>query len=182
MKKILKSALFTLVFGISTSIYAQKFGYIDTNELLASMPEKSNAETQIQNYAKELEVQLKTMSAEFDSKVADYQAKSATMTEAIKKTKEKELMDLQERIKEFQSTAQGEIERKEKELLQPMIEKAKKGIEEVAKENKFTYVFDSGVGVLLYKPEGDDIMPLVRKKLNITAPVAPAQGPVGPRK
>ena len=90
MKKILKSALFTLVFGISTSIYAQKFGYIDTNELLASMPEKSNAETQIQNYAKELEAQLKTMSGEFDSKVADYQAKSATMTEAIKKTKEKE--------------------------------------------------------------------------------------------
>jgi outer membrane protein len=179
MKKMIKTALFSLVLGLSTSVYAQKFGYIDTNELLASMPEKSNAETQIQNYAKELEAQLKTMSGEFDTKVADYQSKAATMTEAIKKTKEKEIMDLQERIKEFQASAQGEIERKEKELLQPMIEKAKKAIEEVAKENKFTYIFDSGVGVLLYKPEGDDIMPLVRKKLNITAPAA---APAAPKK
>lgn len=180
MKKILKSALFTLVFGFSTSLFAQKFGYIDANELLTLMPEKAGAEIQIQNYAKELEAQLKTMTAEFDSKVADYQSKSATMTEAIKKTKEKELMDLQERIKEFQSTAQGEIEKKQNELLQPMIEKARKAIEEVAKENKFTYVFDSGAGLLLYKPEGDDISPLVRKKLNITATSAPA--PAGPKK
>jgi outer membrane protein len=167
MKRIFQVVFALLTLGTVNTVFAQKFGYVDTQELLMTMPERAGAEQQLQNYAKELEAQLKTMSGEWEAKVSDYQSKSATMTDAIKRTKEKEIVDLEGRIKEFQSSAQDEIERKEKELLQPMIEKAKKAIEEIAKEQKFTYVFDSSVGVLLFKPDGDDILPLVKKKLNI---------------
>ena len=47
------------------------------------------------------------------------------------------------------------------------IDKAKKAIEDVAKENNYNYVFDSGVGVLLYQRDSDDIMPMVKKKLGL---------------
>lgn len=178
MKRIFQAVILSTILAFSTEAFAQKFGYVDTQELLSAMPERAQAETDIQNYAKELESQLRAMSTEWESKYGEYQAKATTMTDAIKKTKEKEIMDLEARIKEFQATAQDEIANKEKELLQPMIDKAKKAIEDVAKENKYTYVFDSSVGVLLYKPEGDDILPLVKKKLNIITP-APTPGATG---
>jgi outer membrane protein len=156
-----------LASAFSMNVNAQKFGHIDTNELLMAMPERKTAETTIQDYAKQLEVQLQNMSQEWESKVQDYQSKEASLSETIKKTKVKEITDLEGRIKEFQSTAQEDLQKKENELLQPMIEKAKKAIEEVAKENKFTYIFDSSIGLLLHSPESDDIMPLVKKKLAI---------------
>lgn len=52
------------------------------------------------------------------------------------------------------------------QLVQPLIDKAKKAIEEVAKENGFTYIIDTSSGALLYSG-GEDILPLVKKKLNL---------------
>ena len=80
---------------------------------------------------------------------------------------ESEIMDLQQRIQSFQASAQEQLQMKEQDLLQPIIDKAKKAIEDVAKENGYTYIFDSGLGVLLYMPEGDDVKALVKTKLGI---------------
>lgn len=167
MRNLLKIVIITVIVAFTTHVKAQKFGHIDSNELLQLMPERAAAETAIQDYAKQLEGQLQTMSAEWEAKVGEYQSKETSMTDVIKKTKVKEITDLETRIKEFQTTAQDELKQKENELLKPMIDKAKKAIEEVAKENKYSYIFDSGIGALLYKPETDDVMPLVKKKLGI---------------
>jgi outer membrane protein len=150
MKTFLKIALVFASALFSLNASAQKFGHIDTNELLLAMPDRKTAETTIQSYAKQLEAQLQTMSQEWETKVQDYQSKEQMMSEAIKKTKVKEITDLENRIKEFQQTAQEDLQKKESELLQPMIDKAKKAIEEIAKEGKYTYIFDTGTGILLH--------------------------------
>jgi len=59
------------------------------------------------------------------------------------------------------------LQKKEQSLLQPIIDKAKNAINEVAKEGSFTYILDSSVGVVLYSVESDDILPLVKKKLGL---------------
>ena len=61
------------------------------------------------------------------------------------------------------------MQERQSELMKPLVDRAKKAIEEVAKENGYSYIFDTstGVGALLYTPESDDIMPLVKKKLGI---------------
>jgi outer membrane protein len=90
------------------------------------------------------------------------------MSEAIKDLREKELRDMQSRIQEFQENAQENARNKEQELLKPIIEKAKTTISTVAKEGGYSYVFDSSPGTpLLHKPDGDNIMGAVKKKLGI---------------
>lgn len=163
MKNIILLA-FTL---ISMSSFGQKLGHINSNELLMAMPERAQIEEQIKTYAQELENQLSAMTKEYQAKVQDYQAKEPTMTDAIRKDKVKEITNLETRITEFQQTAQQDLQNKEESLLKPIIDKAKKAIEDVAKENNYTYIFDSGVGVLLYQRDSDDIMPLVKKKLGL---------------
>jgi len=166
MKKM-KHIILVFATLLSTAVFGQKLGHINSNELLLAMPERTNIENQIKKYAQDLESQLSAMTKEYQSKVQNYQANEATMTEAIKKDKIKEITNLEERISEFQQTAQKDLQTKEESLLKPLIDKAKSAIEEVAKENSYNYIFDSGVGVLLYQRDSDDIMPLVKKKLGL---------------
>jgi outer membrane protein len=89
------------------------------------------------------------------------------LNEAIRDLKQKELQDMQSRIQEFQQAAQENIRKKEADLLKPIIEKAKTAISQVAKEGSYSYIFDSSVAGFLYKPEGDNVLPAVKKKLGI---------------
>jgi outer membrane protein len=168
MKKIVKLTVL-LLFTVVAYSNAQKLAHISSNDLLLMMPERKQAETAMQDFAKQLESQMQTMNGEYESKISDFQAKKDMMTDIIRQDKEKEIIDLETRIKNFQQTAQESLQKKEQELLAPMQEKARKAIQDVAKENGYKYVFDSSIGALLYMDASDDIMLLVKKKLNIDA-------------
>ena len=59
---------------LSLEIIGQnKFGYIDSQELLLLMPERKTAENTIQEFAKSLESQLSSMTAEYQQRVQEYQ-------------------------------------------------------------------------------------------------------------
>ncbi len=169
MKKIFSIALLMVFFlGMNATVIAQnKFGHIDTNELLRLMPGREEAQVELERYARELETQFTAMQREFQTKYQDYLENQETFSQLIRQSRERELTSLQERIMEFQESAQEDLMAKENQLLQPIIEKARNAIEEVAKENGFTYVFDRGMGVLLYSEPSDDIMPKVKAKLGI---------------
>ena len=170
MRNLLKTIVILSLFCLPLMINAQKvikLGHIDSNELLKSMPGRDSAQAELQKHGKQLQTTLEGMRTELESKYQAYQADAPNMSDLIKQSKQKELQDMQARIEEFQTNAQKDLQEKEKKLLSPIIDKAKKAIEEVAKENKYTYIFDSGVGVLLYSDSSDDILLLVKKKLGL---------------
>lgn len=161
---------FIAMFSIGTTAFAQKtikFGHINSTDLMQIMPGKDSAQTAFQAEVTELEGALTAMQEELQKKYSDYQERRDQMTELIRNTKEQELNDLSQRIQTYQQNAQQKLEEKQKELLQPIIDRAKQAIADVAKENGYSYVFDSSAGALLYQPESDDIMPLVKKKLGL---------------
>jgi len=164
------TTLIIALFLIVSTTQAQtklKIGYIDSNELLMMMPERDSAKVTLENYAKTLEKQLMTMSSEFDAKLQDFQQQQANLSELIKQTKTNELQELKTRIENFQVSAQQDLENKEAELLNPIIAKAKKAIEDVAKENSYTFILDVASGALLYHDAGENILALVKKKLGL---------------
>jgi outer membrane protein len=173
MKKSLQ--LIPVVLGIfmlnafSTSAQTQKFGHINSAEIIALMPDTKKADEQLQSFGKSLEEQLRTMGAEYQTKLQDYQSKSAMMADPVKQAKEKEIVDLQTRIQEFQQTAQESIQRKKEELYSPILKRADEAIKEVAKENNYTYILDSSIGAILFAVDANDIDQLARKKLGIAA-------------
>lgn len=166
----MKIVLVTALLLAGANVFAQnyKFGHINTNELFALMPERDSAQQILQKYAKELEDQLETMRVELNNKYNDYLNEQENLTTLIKQTKEQEINDLDQRIRGFETTAQQELQRKEAELFQPIYEKANNAIQEVAKENGFTYIFDLVTRTVLYFSEdSENILPLVKKKLGI---------------
>ncbi|PLX13138.1 MAG: hypothetical protein C0598_04405 [Marinilabiliales bacterium] len=165
-KGILLLSLLVLISGYSYS-QTVKIGHIDSNEILGIMPETDSLQTALKSYADYLDQQLNTMAQEYQTKMADYQNNAATMSDLIRQTKEKEITDLQGRIQAFQASADQDLTSKQAELFNPLIEKVKNAITEVAKENNYSYILDVGTGAVLFYENGDDVLPLVKKKLGI---------------
>jgi len=148
--------------------YSQnKLGYIDSQELLLLMPERKTAEEEVQTFAKSLESQLQAMTAEYQQSVQEYQSSESTYTDLVKQDKVTEITGLEQRIQSFQQNAQQALQAKEQELLEPILQKARTAIEDVASEGGYTYIFDKSVGSILFAKESENILQLVKKKLNL---------------
>lgn len=148
--------------------YSQnKLGYIDSQELLLLMPERKTAEEEVQTFAKSLESQLQAMTAEYQQSVQEYQSNESTYTDLVKQDKVTEITGLEQRIQSFQQNAQQALQAKEQELLEPILQKARAAIEDVASEGNYTYIFDKSVGSILFAKESENILQLVKKKLNL---------------
>ena len=117
--------------------------------------------------AKTLESQLSAMSAEYQQGLQEYQENEATYNDLVRKDKEAEILGLQQRIQTFQQDAQQSLAAKEQELLEPILSKARKAIQEVAQEGNYTYIFDKTGGTILYANDSENILPLVKKKLGL---------------
>jgi outer membrane protein len=156
--------IFTALLAVPS--LAQKFGHIDSNALLMAMPEREEAEKKIEAEAVQYDDALKQMQQDFQAKYQEYLAKAETWPEAIRKSKENELRQLEQGMQEFSQSAQEDLAKLEQELLTPMIDRAKEAIEAVGKENGYVYIFDSSTGVTVYNG-GDDVMDLVKAKLEM---------------
>ena len=175
MKKVLKLTLAVVCVMFSTSLFAQKIGYVNTDEIIANMKETQDAYTQLEAYAKDLQAQAETIQVEFNNKLQEYQKSAETLTDAVRQLKEKELTDLNTRIQEFQQVAQQELQTKENEITAPIYEKMQAAIDEVAKAGGYAIILP--VGALIYFDETTvkDIAPEVKAKLGVSATATPAQ-------
>lgn len=144
-----------------------KFGYINFQKLITSMPATDSAQVKLKNFEQQLQNQLQTMGQDYQQKVQAYQNNVGTMSDLIKQTKEQEISDLQQRITDFRNSASTDIQKKQQELFQPIIKKVKDAITAVGKEYHYTYILDVSQGVVLYYTNGDNVMPLVKKKLGL---------------
>lgn len=154
-----------LFIGATSFTQAQsKVAHINTQELIAAMPEMKSAQTQIQQLGKTYEADIKAQITSYQNKMKQYAAEVSTVTEAVNKTRSEEVATLQQNIQLLQSQAQQDLQKKEAELLKPIEEKALAAINKVAKAQGFQYVMDRAA---LIVAEGTDLLPAVKAEMGI---------------
>lgn len=142
--------------------------YANTTDIINAMPEMITAGKVYEDYSNELQNQLQAMTDEFQNKYEYYKSNHTTMSNSIKQMKEKELVDIQNRIQQFQEAAKTELETKRNALMSPIYEKLQNAIYAVARDNKLTAVFDTNSGpIIFYGEESIDITYMVMKELGI---------------
>ncbi|MBQ8959103.1 MAG: OmpH family outer membrane protein [Bacteroidales bacterium] len=142
--------------------------HINTVEILATMPETAKAEEALTAYGQEVETQIKAMLEEYQKKVEEFESQQDSLSDLMKKTKENEILDLQNRIQMFQENAEKEFASKQTALYAPIREKLQKAMRVVTLEQGYTYMLDITSGAIVYI--GDDAIdatPLVKKKLGL---------------
>lgn len=169
MKNLLKLSLVTLFLFAVTSTYAQKFGHIDTQQLVQIMPSMKSAQKTLEAYAKDLQEVQGQMEKELQTKWVEYSQKKDSLSDVKLKALEADIQNLQQRAQTNGQVAQQNMQKKQAELMKPIIEKMRSTIETVAKEKGLIYVFDVQPGTpILYKSnESIDLLPLVKQKLGI---------------
>ena len=166
MKKLL--ILVAVILGVST-VSAQKFARINSQDIVVAMPEFNEAQKNLELFGKDLQEQMEQIQVEFNNKLADFQKNQATMAASIKQMKQQELEQLQQRFSEFQQIAQQDFQKKESELLEPVQKKAQDAVNKIAKANGYLAVFNTSIPSLVYFDEAQltDIAALVKKELGI---------------
>ncbi len=177
MKKF-SIVLLAAFFTFTMSAQSVKFGHINTSELVGLMSDTDSARVQLQAYQKELVDEMETMQTEYNNKLNTYQQKQATWTAAIKESKEAEIIEMQQRLQQFQQSAQQDLAQLEQKLYAPIFEKAKNAISKIAKDKGLTFVFELSTNPVVYFNEAQsvDLLPLAKAALGVPAEkVAPTQ-------
>lgn len=169
MKKAIKLTLVAVLALSTTSLFAQKFGRVNSQEIILAMPETAEMQKNLEAYQQELTQSMETMNVEYNNKLQDLQKNLNTYTDAIREMKQKELNDLLNRSREFQEVASRDLEKRQGELITPILEKARTAINKVAKEGGYLCIFDVSAGSLAYFDEAalTDIGASVKSELGI---------------
>ncbi len=170
MKKSLIVTGLLLVSAINATAQSAKLGHIDRQALMLALPERKDAESKMQAFASQLDTKLKAMGDEYTAKMNEVRTKFDSMTQTEKEAAQRELGEMEQRITTAQENAKEDLGKQEQELMAPMLARTDKAIKEVATANGFAYIFDTSTGLVLFYDGGEDIMPLVKKALNITTP------------
>ena len=170
MKKYFKVLfLGVALFVLSGVANAQmKIAYVNSAEILESMPESAKVKTNLEAYYNELQAQLQTLLTEYSNKVQDYEANQASLSNLVKQSKEKEIVDMENRIQQFRANAEEEMVKKQEELLKPVLDKVQNAINAVGKEKGYTYIIDNAGGTIVYLgADAIDASKDVKAKLNV---------------
>ena len=181
MKKFFSVTLFALGLVAAGEVKAQsKIGYISSQELVSIMPETRKADSTLQDLRNVLIQSATEKQNAFYAAFEKFNKDSSTFSPSVKSVKKNELTKMGQELSGEEERIQQQLQQRQQELLAPINKKAYEAVQSVAKENGYGYVFEKEA--LLVAPPGDDILPMVAKKLNIkvpapNAPAAPGAAP-----
>ena len=167
--KFIKYALFCLALMAATTTDAQKFGYINSQAILAGMPEVKQAEANLDALKKQLQKKGQQMLVNLESKYKELQRKEA-QGELSPKQLEGEAKGIKEeeaKIGQFEQDMQKQLMQKQEELMKPVIDRINAAIKSVAESGGYTYIFDAVGGFILYADESQDVSAQVKAKLGM---------------
>lgn len=168
MKSLKLLLLASVLFLGFNAVSAQtKVAHIDSEALVAAMPETKQMEEALKKIAQSYDTEYKSMTSSLQAKVQKYQAEAPTQTDAENKKRGLEVAELEKKLQVYTQTAQQELAKKQNDLVLPIIEKATKAINEVAKEKGIQYVIDAARGKGLIVKNGEDLLPAVKSKLGL---------------
>ena len=149
---------------------AQKFGYVNTNEIFNVMPDKVTAENTLKQVSDKYEAEFKNLQDAFQKKMTEYEAadQDPSTPQAIKDRHNQELQDDYMKIQNFQQTAAQDMQKQQDMLIAPITQKLQNAIQAVGAEGGYTFIFDQAAGSLLYTgTNAEDVSAKVKAKLGI---------------
>lgn len=166
MKKLL---VIVMLMMAPVCMFGQKFGHINSSDLIPLMPDYTQAETEMQTTQSEYEEELKYLRTEYEKKIQDYESQEATLPENIKTRRQQEIIEMQDKLTSYYQECQVNLERKQAELMGNITNKVLKAIETVGQEGGFICIFDLAGGAVPFVSTTltTDVSPLVKEKLGI---------------
>ena len=166
MKKIILCAICAIC-GFTTA-NAQKFGHVNSQEIIQAMPEFAKARTEIEALTKQYEADLKSMQEELQKKSEAYDKEQATLPANIKQRREQELQDMYQKIQQSYQDNQQALAKEQQDRMQVITTKVLDAIKQVGTAGNYVYIMDLTSGIpYISTTLSTDVTSEVKKKLGL---------------
>lgn len=168
LKKVLLALLFVLPLAVSAQAQS-KIGKVDFASLVNALPEHVEAQKKYDDAVKAFEADFLRIRDEYTEKAKKLEAQYDSIPEAVKTRRVQELQEAGQRVEQYRTDIAQQLQKKEAELMQPLVDKINAAIKAVGDENGFTCIFDVNAtqGLLYTGKDCEDITPKVKTKLNL---------------
>ena len=139
----MKKIILMLMLFAPLATFAQKFGHVDTQSIIQSLPDYSRANGEIEAIAKQYENELKASQDEFQRLAEDYDKKKSSMNATQQQETEASLQEKYSRIQQQAQQNQQEFQKAQQEKLQPIFNKVRQAIETVGKSGGYVYIMET---------------------------------------
>lgn len=163
-----KKLIAMLLLMAPLALFAQKFGHLNSADIIQVMPEYTAAQTELQNLEKQYTNELQLMESELAKKSEAYEKEKATLPANIQQRREQELQELYAKMQQYYQTSQQELAQASQEKMAALTEKITKAIKEVGVAGGFLYIFDTASGIpYISETLSTDVTAQVKAKLGI---------------
>ena len=154
MKKI--AVLVFLVFAVVLTASAQKYAYINSDSILNSLPEFKSSMSKIEAKGKEYQKIIDDEFAQIEKMFNNYQLNKEFMSESSRRSREKEIIDREKKITEYQKTVfgqTGDMVKYQAEILEPLQKMVQDAVDRLAQTDGYDIIFDTanGGGNMIFK-------------------------------
>jgi outer membrane protein len=162
-KKIILSVLLMLPLGVFAQ---EKIAYFSSQEIIVIMPEYKQMQDSLQNTQKAIQAEMEILKEEYNTKYQAFMKEGDTLIESIRIRRMQEIQDIEQRASTYAEQEQQRLGQLQQALYEPILKKVREAIQEVGKENNFTYILEGG-SLLYISTTATDATPLVQKKLKL---------------
>jgi len=162
-----KTKYFILTLILVSFVLAEiKIGYVDSNEIMNNFEE---VQVNLEKEQRRLEGDFNNLVSQLDSLKQDYERQRLLMSETRRNEKENEITNMEQSIQKFQLDKfgpEGEIYRKQNQLLKPVLGKIDAAIQQVGSDRGYDYILDAMSGALLYALDSHNLTEAVMDELS----------------
>ncbi|MDE5571381.1 MAG: OmpH family outer membrane protein [Prevotella sp.] len=165
----MKKLLFMLMMLAPMAAFAQKFGHVNSQEIIQAMPEFTKARTDIEELAKQYDADLKSMQEEIQKKAEALEKEQATLPANIKQRREQELQEMYQKYQQSAQDNQQALGKEQQEKMQAITTKVLDAIKSVGQTDGYVYIMDIAGGGIPYISTtlSTDVTAKVKTKLGL---------------
>jgi outer membrane protein len=143
---------FTLLLISSTSALAQRFAYVDSEYILAHIPEYASAQKQLDALSTQWQEEVDARFLEIEKLYQAYQQDQVVLNENLRRQREDEIVNKEKDVKEYQREKfgfEGDLFKERVRLIEPIQERVSKAIQEIAEAQDLDVILDKNSEVMM---------------------------------
>lgn len=152
-----------LGWGIGASKDPTRIGFVDPQQVLASVGRGKAVQEELERKAREAQGRIAPMLEQLEEMQKELQAKQFVMSKEAVQAKQLDIVELRNRIESQGQEEENKLKIDQQRLMGPLEEKFVEVVREVGRENGFSVILTSNAPGLIYRREALDVTELVIK-------------------
>lgn len=143
-----------------------KIGYIDMQKAIQETGSGKKAKKELEDEFNKKKKELEKMETEIKKKGEEFEKRSGVMNEDARNKKNAELQGEMRKYQESAAKAQMEIQKRERDLTQPIVDRLRKILDDIAKKDDYTVILEKAENSVMWAKKEIDLTERVVKEFD----------------